>query len=129
VGTVSGPNLWCGREDSNLHGVAPASPSSWCVCQFRHCRDRKSAAASLPYAPVPTIVDGARSGAGYGAAGGLGAGAGSGEAFAVGSAAGAPGSAAGALPRSSKSGFSAGAGASAALSPSNRRSVEARVHT
>ena len=29
---------WCGREDSNLHGVAPASPSSWCVYQFRHCR-------------------------------------------------------------------------------------------
>jgi hypothetical protein len=24
---------WCGREDSNLHGVAPASPSSWCVCR------------------------------------------------------------------------------------------------
>src|SRR5581483_8311958 len=30
--------LWCGREDSNLHGIATASPSSWCVCQFRHCR-------------------------------------------------------------------------------------------
>src|SRR6516162_1848318 len=29
---------WCGREDSNLHGIATASPSSWCVCQFRHCR-------------------------------------------------------------------------------------------
>src|SRR5215469_8069299 len=29
---------WCGREDSNLHGIAPASPSSWCVYQFRHCR-------------------------------------------------------------------------------------------
>src|SRR6266566_5870565 len=30
--------LWCGREDSNLHGIATASPSSWCVCQFRHYR-------------------------------------------------------------------------------------------
>ena len=30
---------WCGREDSNLHGIATASPSSWCVCQFRHCRN------------------------------------------------------------------------------------------
>jgi uncharacterized protein len=29
---------WCGREDSNLHGIATASPSSWCVCQFRHYR-------------------------------------------------------------------------------------------
>src|SRR5258708_4496224 len=31
-------NVWCGREDSNLHGIATASPSSWCVCQFRHYR-------------------------------------------------------------------------------------------
>jgi hypothetical protein len=31
---------WCGRVDSNHHGIATASPSSWCVCQFRH--DRKS---------------------------------------------------------------------------------------
>ena len=30
--------IWCGREDSNLHGIATASPSSWCVCQFRHYR-------------------------------------------------------------------------------------------
>src|SRR5213594_1404874 len=29
---------WCGRGDSNLHGIATASPSSWCVCQFRHYR-------------------------------------------------------------------------------------------
>src|SRR5262249_26339281 len=29
---------WCGREASTLHGIAPASPSSWCVCQFRHYR-------------------------------------------------------------------------------------------
>jgi hypothetical protein len=36
------PEFWCGREDSNLHGIATASPSSWCVCQFRHCRTRIS---------------------------------------------------------------------------------------
>jgi hypothetical protein len=36
----------CGREDSNLHRVAPASPSSWCVYQFRHCRN--SWAVSIP---------------------------------------------------------------------------------
>ena len=29
---------WCGREDLNLHGIATASPSSGCVCQFRHSR-------------------------------------------------------------------------------------------
>ena len=29
---------WCGGKDSNLHGIATASPSSWCVCQFRHHR-------------------------------------------------------------------------------------------
>ncbi len=28
----------CGRVDSNHHGIATASPSSWCVCQFRHDR-------------------------------------------------------------------------------------------
>jgi hypothetical protein len=31
-------NRWCGRVDSNHHGIATASPSSWCVCQFRHDR-------------------------------------------------------------------------------------------
>ena len=30
---------WCGRGDSNPYGLATASPSSWCVCQFRHFRD------------------------------------------------------------------------------------------
>src|SRR6187397_824210 len=30
---------WCGRKDSNLHALASASPSSWCVCQFRHFRE------------------------------------------------------------------------------------------
>src|SRR5262249_8082013 len=32
---------WCGRGDSNPHGIATASPSSWCVCQFRHFRFRE----------------------------------------------------------------------------------------
>ena len=31
---------WCGRGDSNPHTLASASPSSWCVCQFRHFRER-----------------------------------------------------------------------------------------
>ena len=31
-------SCWCGRKDSNLHALAGASPSSWCVCQFRHFR-------------------------------------------------------------------------------------------
>ncbi len=29
---------WCAGEDSNLHALASASPSSWCVYQFRHLR-------------------------------------------------------------------------------------------
>src|SRR5215469_2994177 len=37
--------IWCGRVDSNHHGIATASPSSWCVCQFRH--DRLGDAARL----------------------------------------------------------------------------------
>jgi hypothetical protein len=32
------PKAWCGRGDSNPHGLATVSPSSWCVCQFRHFR-------------------------------------------------------------------------------------------
>ena len=42
---------WCGRGDSNPHVLASASPSSWCVCQFRHFRvtcDRTSAAWQPP---------------------------------------------------------------------------------
>ena len=34
----SSEERWCGRVDSNHHGIATASPSSWCVCQFRHDR-------------------------------------------------------------------------------------------
>jgi hypothetical protein len=30
---------WCERGDSNPHVLANASPSSWCVCQFRHFRE------------------------------------------------------------------------------------------
>src|SRR5271154_7551472 len=37
--TFPGRKCWCGRVDSNHHALASASPSSWCVCQFRH--DRK----------------------------------------------------------------------------------------
>ena len=33
---------WCGRGDSNPHGLATVSPSSWCVCQFRHFRAKGS---------------------------------------------------------------------------------------
>src|SRR5215510_2012105 len=29
---------WCGREDSNLHGISPTSTSSLRVYQFRHDR-------------------------------------------------------------------------------------------
>ena len=41
---------WCGRVDSNHHGIATASPSSWCVCQFRHDRteERDFIVAALP---------------------------------------------------------------------------------
>jgi hypothetical protein len=31
----------CGRRDLNPHTLSGASPSSWCVCQFRHFRDEK----------------------------------------------------------------------------------------
>ena len=37
--TFPGRKSWCGRVDSNHHGIATASPSSWCVCQFRHDRN------------------------------------------------------------------------------------------
>ena len=34
---------WCERGDSNPHDLAIASPSSWCVCQFRHFREEGAA--------------------------------------------------------------------------------------
>jgi hypothetical protein len=40
--TCSPENKWCGRVDSNHHGIATASPSSWCVCQFRHDRTEEN---------------------------------------------------------------------------------------
>src|SRR6185436_4302715 len=42
----------CGGEDLNLHGIATASPSSWCVCQFRHFRVRglSATASNFPAA-------------------------------------------------------------------------------
>jgi hypothetical protein len=42
-----GLDCWCGRGDSNPHGIATASPSSWCVCQFRHFREEGSEPGSL----------------------------------------------------------------------------------
>ena len=58
-----GRKSWCGGKDSNLHGIATASPSSWCVCQFRHHRKfaRKRVAprpleeTPLPDYSVPTL--------------------------------------------------------------------------
>src|SRR4029077_6578343 len=50
VGTV-----WCGREDSNFHGVSPTATSTLRVYQFRHDRmptHRQGAALSksgVPY--------------------------------------------------------------------------------
>jgi hypothetical protein len=44
--------IWCGRVDSNHHGIATASPSSWCVCQFRH--DRKKQTETIVSAPEET---------------------------------------------------------------------------
>src|ERR1700680_3715510 len=41
---------WCGGVDSNHHGIATASPSSWCVCQFRH--DRKTLETTHPENPL-----------------------------------------------------------------------------
>ena len=31
-----GGNVWCRRGDLNPHALTGASPSSWCVCLFRH---------------------------------------------------------------------------------------------
>ena len=45
-------SYWCGKGDSNPHDVATASPSSWCVCQFRHFRDNKEVGVLEPAATV-----------------------------------------------------------------------------
>src|SRR5579864_4725874 len=42
----------CGRVDSNHHGIATASPSSWCVCQFRH--DRPATKTAVFQRPAQT---------------------------------------------------------------------------
>src|SRR5207249_9878287 len=58
---------WCGRGDSNPHGLATVSPSSWCVCQFRHfrtwrasflCRPARGKAhfTAWPAFPSPWII-------------------------------------------------------------------------
>jgi hypothetical protein len=42
---------WCGREDSNFHGLSPTTTSTLRVYQFRHDRTREKAAraeAALP---------------------------------------------------------------------------------
>ena len=31
-----GYKQWCRRGDLNPYALSSASPSSWCVCQFRH---------------------------------------------------------------------------------------------
>lgn len=46
---------WCGRGDSNPHALASASPSSWCVCQFRHFRARVGAALSARPSAEPHV--------------------------------------------------------------------------
>ena len=33
------PEIWCGREDSNFHGIAPTATSTLRVYQFRHDRE------------------------------------------------------------------------------------------
>ena len=62
---------WCGRGDSNPHGIATASPSSWCVCQFRHFREEGhvfSGACAVPrYFAVAAGCEPASGGVGAGA--------------------------------------------------------------
>src|SRR6266481_6013113 len=50
--------IWCGRVDSNHHGIATASPSSWCVCQFRH--DRTRIEKPILMLPLPQATSPAR---------------------------------------------------------------------
>src|SRR5262244_1889445 len=40
-------SVWCGREDSNLHGISPTSTSSLRVYQFRHDRSGRAGKACL----------------------------------------------------------------------------------
>src|SRR5262245_25036865 len=49
---------WCGRGDSNPHALASASPSSWCVCQFRHFRKERGLRKFYfgPVAPVAPVA-------------------------------------------------------------------------
>ena len=48
-GPISGLLMsWCGRGDSNPHALASASPSSWCVCQFRHFRNEGTEECARP---------------------------------------------------------------------------------
>jgi hypothetical protein len=43
--------MWCGREDSNFHGVTPTAPSTLRVYQFRH--DRKT---MVPMVSASTLL-------------------------------------------------------------------------
>jgi hypothetical protein len=77
---------WCGRGDSNPHGIATASPSSWCVCQFRHFRkegrrvEKRACAIRAVLKPPLRMHYFAGAGAGAAGAGAVGAGAGAGAA-------------------------------------------------
>ena len=36
--TTAGSKIWCGREDSNFHGLSPTATSTLRVYHFRHDR-------------------------------------------------------------------------------------------
>jgi hypothetical protein len=65
--------FWCGRGDSNPHALASASPSSWCVCQFRHFREGQgeknlNTAGFMPPETVPMLYFSCAGAAGAGVA-------------------------------------------------------------
>jgi|GEM_PF-7088973 len=49
--TISKPSalekLWCGREDSNFHEIAPTATSTLRVYQFRHDRTHENGASPM----------------------------------------------------------------------------------
>ena len=49
-----GQEGWCGREDSNFHGVSPTATSTLRVYQFRHDRGTAATAAGAP--PVARLI-------------------------------------------------------------------------
>ena len=40
--------VWCGREDSNFHGLSPTTTSTLRVYQFRHDRTQSASEAIAP---------------------------------------------------------------------------------